>query len=130
MSYAKDEGKNQAVLARIPHRLPVFYPTVKVAGATYQDSDTRRIPHDDRRTASASPPTASSPSSPDQHGDYYGVQGVNWDDPPILKNPSEIAQDQAAAPTSSIYEGGKARTRRLQARRRLLLGLQHAHCAS
>jgi hypothetical protein len=23
------------------------------------------------------------------NGDYYGIQGVYWNDPPILKNPSE-----------------------------------------
>lgn len=85
---AKTEGQNQAVLAGFRIGLPVFYPTVKVAGANYQDGSTRpyRMKTPDGKRVSAYRIVAKLPNS---SGDYYGVQGVYWDDPPILKNPSE-----------------------------------------
>lgn len=85
---AKEEGKNQAVLAGFRIGLPVFYPTVKIAGANYQDGSTRpyRMETPDGKRVSAYRIVAKAPNS---SGDYYGIQGVYWDDPPILRNPSE-----------------------------------------
>ena len=39
-------------------------------------------------------------------GDYYGIQGVNWSDPPILKNPSETRRVHGKD-YQLYYEGGK-----------------------
>ena len=49
--YAKDEGKTQALTAGFRIALPVFYPTVKLAGGTYQDPRGYRL-----TTAEASAP--------------------------------------------------------------------------
>ena len=40
------------------------------------------------------------------YGDYYGVQGVDWFDPPILGNPSE-KRTIGGRTYSLYYEGGK-----------------------
>lgn len=102
---AKDEGKNQAVLAGFRIGLPVFYPTVKLTGSKYEDSDTRpyRMEKPDGKRVSAYRIVARVPNS---SGDYYGIQGVYWDDPPILKNPSE--ERKIGGRTYSLYyEGSK-----------------------
>ena len=73
--------------------LPVFYPRVKAPGSSYADAP--------RVYGIRTPPT-------DEHargrvhnayrlvvhrgmiGEYYGVQGTTWRDPPILDDPSEV----------------------------------------
>ncbi len=105
MSYAKDAGKKQAGLAKIHINLPVFYPTAIVNGAAYQDASTRgyRMTTASGKRASAYRIVAKLPGS---SGDYYGVQGVNWDDPPILKDPSEVRSIKGRD-YELFYEGGK-----------------------
>ena len=39
-------------------------------------------------------------------GNYYGIQGVNWSDPPILKNPSE-SRRIGGRTYDLYYEGNK-----------------------
>jgi hypothetical protein len=107
MSYAKDAGKKQAGLAKIRINLPVFYPTAMVNGATYQDASTRgyrmTTAGKDRKRVSAYRIVAKLSGSA---GDYYGVQGVNWDDPPILRSPSEVRRVKGRE-YELFYEGGK-----------------------
>ncbi len=88
MTKATAAGQKQAFLASVGINLPVFYPTALVNGASYQDESTRgyRLTKPDGKRASAYRIVAKMNSS---SGDYYGIQGVNWSDPPILKNPSE-----------------------------------------
>lgn len=88
MVYAKDGGEKQGFLAASGINMPVFYPTAMISNATYQDESTRgyRMTTSDGKRVSAYRIVAKISNS---SGDYYGVQGVNWDDPPILKNPSE-----------------------------------------
>ncbi len=85
---AQDAGFKQAVLAGAGVRIDVFYPTVMHQGSSYQDKSTRgyRMTTSDGKRVSAYRIVAKINNTA---GDYYGVQGVNWEDPPILKNPSE-----------------------------------------
>lgn len=85
--YAKDEGKAQAVRAGFGIKLPVYYPTVKLAGATYKDTHTRsyRMTTDDDSRVSAWRIVVETR----EIGEYYGIQGMRWSDPPILNGPSE-----------------------------------------
>ncbi|MGH2959513.1 MAG: LCP family protein, partial [Solirubrobacterales bacterium] len=105
MSYAKDAGKKQAFFAGVGINLPVFYPTALVNGASYQDSSTRgyRMTKPDGKRVSAYRIVAKLNSS---SGNYYGIQGVNWSDPPILKNPSESRQIGGRT-YDLYYEGNK-----------------------
>lgn len=101
----KSAGTKQAYLAGVGVRIPVFYPTAIVNGAQYQDQSTRgyRMTTADGKRVSAYRIVAKMSGSP---GDYYGVQGVNWADPPILKNPSEIRKVRGRE-YKLFYEGGK-----------------------
>lgn len=105
MSPAKDAGRQQAQIATRGVSIPVFYPTALVNGAEYQDRSTRgyRMTTADGKRASAYRIVAKLGGSP---GDYYGVQGVNWTDPPILKNPSETKKI-GGREYQLFYEGGK-----------------------
>jgi LCP family protein required for cell wall assembly len=109
MSYAKAAGQKQAFLAKagkVQIKLPVFYPTAMVNGATYQDASTRgyRMTKTNGKRVSAYRIVAKLADS--SNGDYYGVQGVNWEDPPILKNPSETRRIKGRD-YDLYYEGGK-----------------------
>jgi hypothetical protein len=106
MSYAKDAGKKEAGKASIGIKLPVFYPTAIVNGATYPEGHTRgyRMTKANGKRVSAYRIVAKLADS--SNGDYYGVQGVNWEDPPILKNPSETRRIKGRD-YDLYYEGGK-----------------------
>jgi LCP family protein required for cell wall assembly len=100
--YAKDEGKTQAVGAGFGIALPVFYPTVKLAGGTYQDPRAYRLTTPDGKRVSAYRIVAKT----NDVGEYYGVQGVNWSDPPILANKSESRKINGRT-YDLYYEGTK-----------------------
>lgn len=102
--YAKDEGKKQAVIAGFRIGLPVYYPTVRLSGAEYIDSHTRayRMTTDEGKRASAWRIVAETP----ERGEFYGVQGVNWDDPPILKGPHATKKINGRT-FDLYYEGNK-----------------------
>jgi hypothetical protein len=105
MVWAKKEGVDEAVKAGFRIGLPVFYPTAKIAGATYPQNNTRayRMTTADGKRASAYRIVAKLSNS---NGDYYGVQGVYWTDPPILKNPSETRRIKGRD-YNLYYEGSK-----------------------
>jgi LCP family protein required for cell wall assembly len=105
MSYAKDAGRKQAFFAGVGINLPVFYPTAIVNGASYVDSSTRgyRMTKPDGKRVSAYRIVAKLNNS---SGNYYGIQGVNWSDPPILKNPSE-SRKIGGRTYDLYYEGNK-----------------------
>ncbi len=105
MIYAKDAGRNQAVIAGFRTKLPVFYPTAMIANSSYQDQSTRAyvMTTTDGKRVSAYRIVSKLGNS---NGDYYGIQGVNWDDPPILKNPSETRRIKGRD-YLLYYEGGK-----------------------
>ena len=105
--YAKDEGKAQAVRAGFGIKLPVYYPTVKLAGATYKDTHTRsyRMTTDDDSRVSAWRIVVETR----EIGEYYGIQGMRWSDPPILNGPSE--ERKIGRRTYKLfYEGNKLGT--------------------
>lgn len=105
--YAKDEGKAQAVRAGFGIKLPVYYPTVKLAGATYKDTHTRsyRMTTDDDSRVSAWRIVVETR----EIGEYYGIQGMRWSDPPILNGPFE--ERKIGRRTYKLfYEGNKLGT--------------------
>lgn len=105
MQPAKAAGKQQAALAADNINIKIFYPTALVNGASYQDQSTRgyRMTTAGGKRVSAYRIVAKMPGSP---GDYYGVQGVNWPDPPILKSPSE-SRKIGGRQYDLYYEGSK-----------------------
>jgi LCP family protein required for cell wall assembly len=94
------DGKAQANLVRT--RMPVYYPRLITSGSSYCSSVTGNCPL--QTTSQGSYPRAY--TIHDQHGgrypayrmtlvmnpalgQYFGVQGTTWQNPPILSNPTE-----------------------------------------
>ncbi len=81
-------GKDQAIQAieqGAGGKLPVYYPTVRVAGSEYIGPPRfyKLVTPDGERKKSYRMVLSR------QLGEYYGIQGTRWMDPPILKSPSE-----------------------------------------
>jgi LCP family protein required for cell wall assembly len=81
-------GKDQAIQAieqGAGGRFPVYYPTVRVAGSEYIGPPRvyKLLTPDDKRKKSYRMVLSR------QLGEYYGIQGTRWMDPPILDGPSE-----------------------------------------
>ncbi|MFY9470011.1 MAG: LCP family protein [Solirubrobacterales bacterium] len=85
MVNARSEGREQAVAAGFGIKLPVYYPTVRLAAGKYEDPRPYRLTTTEGKRVSAWRIVFKTRDL----GEYYGVQGVNWADPPILRNPSE-----------------------------------------
>jgi LCP family protein required for cell wall assembly len=89
---ASAEGRTFAVVADSKlKRLPFYYPAVRLAGSTYASNEQPRIyslrdergkRHEAYRLVLAAPGI----------GEYYGVQGLTWRDPPILDNPDRTVR--------------------------------------
>jgi len=105
MIYDKAEGKLQAAAAGLGIKLPVYYPTIKMASATYQP-DTRgyRITTPDGKRVSAYRIVAK--LSDASNGEYYGIQGLNWGSPPITSGQHETRKIGGRT-YMLFYEGSK-----------------------
>jgi polyisoprenyl-teichoic acid--peptidoglycan teichoic acid transferase len=88
---AEAEGENLAVVADSElKRLPFYFPSVRLVGSAYAGTepriyslrDERGKRHEAYRLVLAAPGI----------GEYYGVQGLTWRDPPILDNPDRIVK--------------------------------------
>ena len=85
---ARAEGENQAIVAARKIDFPFYFPTVRTSGSGYvglapriytiRDELGRK--HDAYRMVIAK----------NIVGEYYGIQGMTWRDPPILDDPAEI----------------------------------------
>jgi hypothetical protein len=88
---ARRQGEDQAVIADPKLPFPVYYPKLIKRGARYYDGFGSTTPRtydlfDQRkRKHRAYRMTIEAPGI----GEYYGVQGTDWTNAPILKNPSE-----------------------------------------
>jgi LCP family protein required for cell wall assembly len=70
-------------------KFPVFYPTKITPGGQFSaDSRTYEIEDDDGKVHAIYKFVISTPLL----GEYYGVSGTTWEDPPILANPSETRE--------------------------------------
>jgi LCP family protein required for cell wall assembly len=85
---ARAEGENQAIVAARKIDFPFFFPTVRTSGSGYVGQAPRIYTirdelgrkHDAYRMVIAK----------NIVGEYYGIQGMTWRDPPILDDPAEI----------------------------------------
>jgi LCP family protein required for cell wall assembly len=85
---ARAEGEDQAIVAARDVDFPFFFPTVRTTGSgyvgqaprTYKIRDELGRKHDAYRLVIAK----------NTVGEYYGVQGTTWREPPILDDPAEV----------------------------------------
>ena len=84
---AAGEGLGQAdVLKNEGVKFPIYYPTKKTPGSTFTDDlNAYRIQSEGAGTDQAYRMVLSTGLI----GEYYGVQGTTWGDPPILERPDE-----------------------------------------
>jgi polyisoprenyl-teichoic acid--peptidoglycan teichoic acid transferase len=91
---AEQQGEDQAVIASPKLDFPVYYPRLIRGGARYYDGFGSTTPrtydlYDNRkRKHRAYRMTIEAPGI----GEYYGVQGTEWTNAPILRNPSETRE--------------------------------------
>lgn len=83
----RDAKKNQKRL-----KIPVFYPTEAMPGSEFDTgSRTYEYENEDNKKEDAYK-TVIAWTTPSTLTEYYGVMGTTWDDPPILRNPSETRE--------------------------------------
>jgi polyisoprenyl-teichoic acid--peptidoglycan teichoic acid transferase len=85
-------GKEQALLAvqsGAGGSLPVLYPRLRLKGSIYVDQPrVYKVLGPNRRRYGAYRMVLRSSTSP--LGEYYGVQGLTWKDPPIMEDPTDV----------------------------------------
>ena len=102
---AASAGEAQATALGSPG-LPVYYPTVIAGGSGYcstASGNCRAAPNPASRYANAYPRAYEISAAGHRHpsyrmtlvlnsalGEYYGVQGTTWSDPPILRHPVRV----------------------------------------
>ena len=114
---ARTEGEDDAIQLGAM-KFPVYYPKLMVAGRHYMQP---------ARNASGQPmyPRAYRIKTPEGkmkaayrlvvayntvEGDYYGIQGTTWTDPPILRNPSSDTRTVNGKKLLLFYDGKRLRT--------------------
>jgi hypothetical protein len=87
LEVARREGEDQAIVGARRARFPFYFPTLRYRGSHYAGTEPRIYtirdetgkPHRAYRLV----------VSKGVVGEYYGIQGTTWRDPPILDDPSE-----------------------------------------
>jgi polyisoprenyl-teichoic acid--peptidoglycan teichoic acid transferase len=90
LEQAKTEGENMAVLAEAQGHLgfPFYFPGLRKTGSRYADTkpriytvrDVKGKPYKAYRLV----------LNAGSYGEYYGIQGLAWRDPPILDDPDRV----------------------------------------
>jgi len=86
---ASAEGRMQAEAARgRGARIPVYYPQARAPGSTFVDEP--RVYGLEVRAEGRSYPSYRMVLKNNEIGQYYGIQGTAWKNPPILSGPAEV----------------------------------------
>ena len=100
--FAADAAKNSRRLG-----IPVFYPTRVAPGSSFSTgSRTYEYKNEDDKKESGYKTVIQ--YQPSFQTEYYGVMGTTWDDPPILRNPSETRKIDGRE-YLLFYDGGRLR---------------------
>jgi LCP family protein required for cell wall assembly len=89
---ASSAGQQQGVMLGSGVGMPVYYPKLLTSGGSYAPAISGIYPrpyeiHDQQRRAHAAYRLTVKAS--DALGNYYGIQGTTWKNPPLLAHPSE-----------------------------------------
>jgi LCP family protein required for cell wall assembly len=87
---ARAQGVDQAVLADPKLKFPFYFPTLRTSGAAYAGTEPRIYTIRDEKGKKHE--AYRLVVSKGLAGEYYGIQGMTWKDPPILDNPDEIRE--------------------------------------
>jgi uncharacterized protein YdaU (DUF1376 family) len=109
LEVATREGEDQAVLAGRRAKMPFYFPTLRTRGAGYVGKEPRiyRI-RDELGKLHPSYRMVLHTSSAQYFGEYYGIQGTTWRNPPILDDPSETVRRNGRK-LELFYDGRRLR---------------------
>ena len=88
------EVEDNAILAATKLPFPVYYPRLVVRGGRFYDGFSSNKPRtydligENRKRYRAMRTVVEAPGI----GEYYGIQGTNWKNPPLLGKPSEVRE--------------------------------------
>ena len=127
---ARGEGERLAlpIAAKLAGRLPVLYPTQRLARGGYA-SDAGVRAYAIKHAGGGSHLAYRLTLWQGDDGQYYGVQGTTWRAPPILAHPTDRVRMRGRT-YERYYDGIAAADRRLEDAERRVLGLQHALAAA
>jgi len=101
---ARSQGVDQAVLAEPKLRFPVYFPRLRLAQGSYAETGPRTYTIRDEKGKRHRAYRLVLSTGTD--GEYYGIQGMTWTDPPILDDPDETRT--IAGRRLQLYRDGRA----------------------
>ncbi len=106
LEQARAQGVDQAVLADPKLKFPFYFPGLRTASAAYAGTEPRiyGIWDEKRKRHQAYRLVVSK----GLNGEYYGIQGMTWKDPPILDDPDET-RTAAGRKLRLYYDGRRVR---------------------
>jgi polyisoprenyl-teichoic acid--peptidoglycan teichoic acid transferase len=100
------EGENMAVLADPKLNFPFYYPTLRKTGSRYSSTEPRLYDIKDEQSHKHQAYRLTLYAG--AYGEYYGVQGMSWRDPPILDDP-DGTRKVAGRKLQLYYDGSHLR---------------------
>ena len=85
-------------------KFPFYFPTLRTSGAAYAGTEPRIYTIRDEKGKKHE--AYRLVVSKGLAGEYYGIQGMTWKDPPILDNPDEMRTSAAASCSSTTTAAG------------------------
>ena len=121
---ARAQGVDQAVLADPKLDFPFYFPSLRTNGAAYAGTEPRT--YTIRDETGKKHQAYRLVVSKQLVGEYYGIQGTTWRDPPILDNPDEIRDIGRRRQAAHLLRRPPAAAGGVEHPESGLLGLQHA----
>jgi LCP family protein required for cell wall assembly len=87
LEVARREGEDQAIVGERRAKFPFYFPALRYQGSRYAGTEPRIYPIRDEKGKRHS--AYRLVVSKGTIGEYYGIQGMTWREPPILDDPSE-----------------------------------------
>jgi LCP family protein required for cell wall assembly len=103
---ARPQGVDQAVLADPKLKFPFYFPTLRTSTAAYAGTEPRIYTIRDEKGKKHE--AYRLVVSKGLVGEYYGVQGMTWKDPPILDDPDEV-RTSGSRKLQLYYDGRRLR---------------------
>jgi polyisoprenyl-teichoic acid--peptidoglycan teichoic acid transferase len=88
LEVARREGEDQAIIGARRARFPFYFPTLRYRGSRYAGTEPRIYTIRDERGKKHR--AYRMVVSKGVVGEYYGIEGMTWRQPPILDDPSEV----------------------------------------
>jgi hypothetical protein len=102
---ARRQGEDLAVVNAKKFKLPFYFPGLVTNRSRYVNEPLRVYKLKDERNRKHN--AYRLVLSVGENGEYWGVQGMDWRDPPILSNPDRIRKTKSGRELLLFYDGSK-----------------------